>query len=190
MNRVYELQSDTLVKLSKEIFSTLDYPLEFIKGSAIWEIFDLPEESIARAKQECPIISGKCSCLFLLPNNHAPIHVDNHDGGNYHRSLNILVEDNNSNHKTFYYEYDGVWDMNKQGAIYSWDYDKDDPKIKRSFELKVTTPVIFWNQQFHNIENYDGNRRVTFMWGIHKDVSDEQIISWLENAGIKYNVLY
>lgn len=190
MNKVYELLSNTLIDISKEAFAISDYPLSYARGVAVWDLFTLPEELIERAKKECPLVSGNCACLFLEPNSHAPIHVDNHDDGKYFRSLNVLVETNNYNHKTFYYEHKDGWNMFERGTMYGWDYNENDPNLKRVFEMRVVNPTIFWNQQLHNTENYDGERRVMFMWEIHKDVTDEQILEWLSSTGIKYNVLY
>jgi hypothetical protein len=190
MNKVYELQSDTLIELSKKIFPTLNYPLTYANDVAFWDLFTLPDQVIQEAKRECSLVSGKCACLFLLPNSHTPIHVDNHDHGKYYRSLNVLVEENNYNHKTFYYDYKGGWDMHERGAIYGWDYNKSDSNINPVFEMQVTKPVIFWNQMLHNTENYEGNRRVMFMWEIHKDITDEDIINWCNNSNIDYKVLF
>lgn len=188
--KVIELQANTLVELSTEVWATLTMPTEYIHGIGFVELVELPPELTARVLAECPWVSGKVAALLMQPNSHAPIHVDNHDDGKYYRSLNILIEGNKGNHKTFYYEYNGEWDMFKDGSLYGWDYVETDPNIKRVFEMTVTKPTVFWNQQFHNTENYDGVERTLLMWEIHKDVDPADITKWLADNNIVYNVLY
>ena len=189
--KVIELQSSTLVDLSHTVWDTLPKPTNYLNGVAVMDLFNLSDDIVKQAQSEFPWVSGKVAALFLKPNSHAPIHVDNHDEGKYFRSLNILIESNGGNHKTFYYEYvPGEWDMFKQGTMYGWDYNENDPNLKRVFEMQVKHPTIFWNQQFHNTENYDGVERTLLMWEIHKDIDPADIAKWLSEQGIKYNVLY
>jgi hypothetical protein len=188
--KVIELMSNTMVELSKQVWDTLPRPESYLNGVAFMDLITLTDDQIAQAKAEFPWVSGKVATLFLKPNSHAPIHVDNHDDGKYYRSLNILIESNNSNHKTFYYNYNGDWDTSEKGTIYGWDYDANDRNIERAFEMTVTHPTIFWNQQFHNTENYDGVERTLLMWEIHKDIDPADILKWLNEHDIKYNVLY
>lgn len=188
--KVIELLSNTLIELSKQVWETLPKPANYLNGVAVMDLHSLTEEQVKQAQAEFPWVSGKVAALFLQPNSHAPIHVDNHDAGKYYRSLNILIESNNYNHKTFYYDYNGEWNMFEKGTMYGWDYDESDPNIKRSFEMTVRHPTIFWNQQLHNTENYEGVERTLLMWEIHKDIDPADIIKWLKENNINYNVLY
>lgn len=184
--KVVELQNNILVDLSKEVWTTLPEPVEHLPGIKLLELTTLPESIITRAQHELPFVSGKVAAFYMSPNTQAPIHIDNHDNNSYHHSLNILIEENDGNHKTFYYE---VKNWNGD-TLYSLGYDATDANLSRIFEMTVTKPTLFNNQQFHNIENYSGKNRLLLMWEIHKDITLTQIAEWLDNNHIDYKVLF
>lgn len=190
--RMIEFDHDKFVEFSKEVFKTLDFPIEYCKGTAVWNMSTVRSDLVEKAKEFFPWLSGNVAVFFLKPNSHCPIHVDDHDGVSYFNALNILIEDNNGNHKTYYYDVPGGWNIHSQGTIYSWgdEYVEGDTKIKRVFEHTVTKPTLFNHQQLHSIENFEGNTRIILCWQIHKDYSLEYLKSWLEERHIDHEVLF
>lgn len=190
--RMIEFDNDKFVEFSKEAFKTLDFPIDYYKGTAVWNMSFIGKELAEKSKEFFPWLSGNVSAFFLQPNSHCPIHVDNHDNVNYYNSLNVLIEDNNGNHKTYYYDVTGGWDIHTQGTIYSWgdEYVEGDPKIKRVFEYTVNKPTLFNHQQMHSIENFKGVTRIVMNWQIHKDFNLEYLKSWLEKNSVNYKVLF
>ena len=190
--RMIEFDHDEILILSKEVYKTLDFPKEFCKGTAVWNMTPIRQDLAEKAKKLFPWLSGNVAAFFLEPNSHCPIHVDNHDNVSYFNALNVLIEDNNGNHKTYYYEPKDGWDIHSQGTIYGWgdEYVEGDTKIKRVFEHTVTKPTLFNHQQLHSIENFEGNTRIILCWQIHKDYSLEYLKSWFEEQHIDHEVLF
>jgi hypothetical protein len=190
--RMIEFDHDDFVKFSKDVFKTLDFPIDYYKGTAVWNMASVRPDLINQAKNFFPWLSGNVAAFFLQPNSHCPIHVDDHDNVSYFNALNVLIEDNNGNHKTYYYDVPGGWNIHDQGTIYGWgdEYVEGDQKIQRVFSHTVTKPTLFNHQQLHSIENFDGKIRIVLCWQIHKDYSIEHLNLWLETNNFNPKVLY
>lgn len=187
MHNVIELHTTRLTEITKQLWSRFSgAQYDYDKGTAIIDYVVLEGEDLANAKKEVPWISGNIGFIIFQPNARCPIHTDLHDEENYNRSLNILVESDGDNHSTNYYKYKGVYDKATMSNLYSGPEDM----MEEIFSFTVKHPTVFYNQEFHDVNNYGNKRRVMALWLIDKDVLEEEILTWANNNKIESSILF
>lgn len=188
MSKIIEFDTDKIIELSKRVWSK--YKNESFKhggkGVAIIDYVSVESQTYIDLLSEMPWLSGKVSFIILEPGAVCPIHTDIHEKENYFKSLNVIIESDDSNHSTRYYEYiPGNWDFTRTNL-----YDEPMTNLKMTFEFTLKKPTLFYNQDWHDVNNYGSKRRVTAMWLVDKNVSEKEILDWCNENNITYNVLY
>lgn len=180
MSHVIEFQTDLLVKVTKQLWHQHKHKLSSHDGDTAY--LDGIKVSSDLFK-DIPWLSGIVGFISISPNSKCPIHLDIHEGSNYSKSLNILVESDGDNHSTSYYEFLGDYKVSSL-------FDGDPDDLEKVFEFTVKHPTMFHNQIFHDVNNYGNKRRVMALWLIDNSVTEDAILDWAKNNNITTNKLF